>query len=53
MRYEKLIRIPTDRIGVLIGKSGNTKRLIEEKCLVNLDIDSQGGEVMIKTKTLT
>ena len=53
MRYEKLIRIPTDRIGVLIWKSGNTKRLNEEKCLVNLDIDSQGGEVMIKTKTLT
>ena len=53
MRYEKLIRIPTDRIGVLIGKSGNTKRLIEEKCLVNLDINSQDGEVIIKTKTLT
>ena len=50
MRYEKLIRIPTDRIGVLIGKSGNTKRLIEEKCLVNLDINSQDGEVIIKTK---
>ena len=31
MSYEKLIRIPTDRIGVLIGKSGNTKRLIEKK----------------------
>jgi ribosomal RNA assembly protein len=53
MRYEKLIRIPTDRIGVLIGKSGNTKRLIEEKCLVNLDVNSQDGEVIIKTKTLT
>ena len=53
MSYEKLIRIPTDRIGVLIGKSGNTKKLIEKKCLVNLDIDSEGGEVMITSKELT
>ena len=53
MSYEKLIRIPTDRIGVLIGKSGNTKKLIEKKCSVNLDIDSEGGEVMITTTNLT
>ena len=53
MSYEKLIRIPIDRIGALIGKSGNTKKLIERKCSVNLDIDSEGGEVMITTKTLT
>jgi len=53
MSYEKLIRIPTDRIGVLIGKSGNTKKLIEKKCLVNLDVDSEGGEVMITSKELT
>jgi len=52
MSYEKLIRIPTDRIGVLIGKSGTTKKLIEKKCSVNLDIDSEGGEVMITTKML-
>ena len=53
MSYEKLIRIPTDRIGALIGKSGNTKKLIEKKCSVSLDIDSEGGEVMITTKKLT
>ena len=53
MSYEKLIRIPTDRIGALIGKSGNTKKLIEKKCSVSLDIDSEGGEVMITTKNLT
>ena len=53
MSYEKLIRIPTDRIGALIGKSGKTKKLIEQKCSVNLDIDSEGGEVIITTKKLT
>ena len=28
MSFEKLIRIPEDRIGVLIGKSGKTKSQI-------------------------
>ena len=53
MSYEKLIRIPTDRIGALIGKSGSTKKLIEQKCSVSLDIDSESGEVLITTKTIT
>ena len=30
MSFEKLIRIPEDRIGVLIGKSGKIKSKIEE-----------------------
>ena len=30
-----------------------TKKLIEQKCSVNLDIDSEGGEVIITTKKLT
>ena len=47
MSFEKLIRIPIERIGVIIGKSGNTKRQIEKKCHVNLNIDSETGEVMI------
>ena len=33
MSYEKLIRIPSDRIGALIGKSGKSKKLIEDKKL--------------------
>ena len=53
MSYEKLIRIPTDRIGALIGKSGNTKRLIEKKCSLNLDFDSENGEVLITAAKLT
>jgi len=30
MSFEKLIRIPEDRVGALIGKSGKTKLKIEE-----------------------
>lgn len=31
MSFEKLIRIPIERIGVIIGKSGKTKHRIEKK----------------------
>jgi ribosomal RNA assembly protein len=47
MSFEKLIRIPEDRIGVLIGKSGKIKTKIEETCSVKLDIDSKNGEVKV------
>ncbi len=49
MSFEKLIRIPIERIGVIIGKSGSTKRQIEKKCHVDLNIDSENGEVMISS----
>jgi len=49
MSFEKIIRIPNDRIGVLIGRSGNTKSEIEKKCGVLLEIDGSSGEVVIKS----
>ncbi|MEE8384118.1 MAG: KH domain-containing protein [Nitrosopumilus sp.] len=49
MSFEKLIRIPNDRIAVLIGKSGNVKSKIEKLCNVSLDIDGDNGEVLIKS----
>ena len=42
MSFEKLIRIPNDRIGSLIGKSGNVKSSIEKSCYVTLDVDGDG-----------
>ena len=50
MSFEKLIRIPNDRIAVLIGKSGNVKSKIESSCAVSLDIDGDTGEVFIKSQ---
>jgi len=50
MSFEKIIRIPNDRIAVLIGKSGNVKLKIEELCYVSLDIDGDTGEVLIKSQ---
>ncbi|QLH74664.1 MAG: RNA-processing protein [Methanomassiliicoccales archaeon] len=39
-------RIPKERIGVLIGKGGETKAYIEERAKVRLSIDAE-GEVLI------
>jgi len=49
MSFEKLIRIPVDRVGVLIGKSGVIKSKIENLCQVSLNIDSTSGETLIRT----
>ena len=38
----KLVRIPADRVGVLIGTDGETKELIEKKAGVRMRIDSEG-----------
>ncbi len=50
MSFEKLIRIPNDRIAVLIGKSGMVKLKIEELCHVSLDINGDTGQVLIKSQ---
>ena len=44
---EHLCRVPRDRIAVLIGKSGETRRLIGEACGGEISIDSQTGDVSI------
>jgi ribosomal RNA assembly protein len=47
---EHLSRVPKDRIAVLIGKSGKTRKMIEEACEGDLSIDSQTGDVSISWK---
>ena len=41
------VRIPAERVGVLIGRSGSIKKKIESMCKVKLEIDSETGEVTI------
>ena len=43
----KYVRIPKERVGVLIGHNGEIKKRIEEISTVNLEIDSDEGEVVI------
>jgi len=42
------LKVSTARIGVIIGKSGSTKREIEEKTGISLRIDSEEGMVTIE-----
>lgn len=41
------IKIPRDRVAVLVGPKGSVKELIEEKSTSRLNIDSQNGTVEI------
>ncbi|MDP3918299.1 MAG: KH domain-containing protein [Nanoarchaeota archaeon] len=43
----KEIKIPKERVAVLIGVDGSVKKEIEERMKVKLDIDSQEGDVII------
>lgn len=41
------VRIPKERVGVLLGPDGKVKRQIEEKLMVKLEVDSEQGDVNI------
>lgn len=43
----KLIRVPQDRVGAIIGKKGEVRKAIEERAGIKLQIDSETGEVII------
>ncbi len=45
---EVRVRIPRDRIGVLIGKRGSVKATIENMTGAKIDVDSVSGEVYVK-----
>ena len=42
----EIVRIPSERVKILIGENGKTKELIEEKCKIKLEVDHE-GEVVI------
>jgi ribosomal RNA assembly protein len=46
-RANTFLKIPRERVGVLIGPEGKTKKHIEEKLSVELQIDSEAGDVII------
>jgi ribosomal RNA assembly protein len=47
--FQQVIKIPKDRIGVIIGKNGKVKGQIEEKCNVTIEVDSEYGDTIIST----
>jgi len=46
-RANSFLKIPRERIGVLVGPDGKTKKHVEEKLNVELQIDSEAGDVTI------
>lgn len=45
--YTEIIKIPKERIAVLIGKKGETKRYLEQRTHTRIKVSSQEGEVSI------
>jgi len=45
-QYE--LKVPKERVAVLIGKNGATKKLLEKATKTQIDIDSNEGDVFVK-----
>jgi len=43
MSFQEIIRVPVDRIGVLVGRDGKVRKRIEQLTNVKLSIDSEGA----------
>ncbi|HEY7571130.1 MAG TPA: KH domain-containing protein [Nitrososphaeraceae archaeon] len=50
MSFQQAVKVPNDRIGVIIGKDGRIKNEIETKCNVLIRIDSESGSVIISPR---
>ncbi|MEM2109277.1 MAG: KH domain-containing protein [Candidatus Odinarchaeota archaeon] len=53
MKNIEVIRIPKDRVGVVIGKNGETKSLIEQLTNTKLTVDSSNNTVSIESSEQT
>ena len=52
MSFEQAVRVPLDRVAAVIGKKGETKKHLEEACHVSLEIDSQSGEITVRSTSV-
>ena len=43
----RCVRIPQDRVGTLIGTKGETKRMLQKRAGITIEIDTEEGNVMI------
>jgi ribosomal RNA assembly protein len=51
LSYQRTLRIHKERIGVIIGKKGLIKNEIEKKCNIDIHVDSEHGDVILKAKS--
>jgi ribosomal RNA assembly protein len=52
MSFEKTVKVPTERVGVIIGREGATKRSLEQDLGVELRIDSKEGTVDVRADSV-
>ncbi len=52
MSFEQSVRVPLERIGVVIGKGGSTRKSFEEELGVVLSVDSKSGSVVVKCDSI-
>lgn len=45
---QQFIKVPGERIGVLIGRKGAVIGKIKQKCRVNVDVESESGNVIVR-----
>ncbi len=48
MEYNYELKLPKERIAVLIGKKGEIKKRIEEETKTEINVDSKEGDIIIK-----
>ena len=52
MSFEQSVRVPLERIGVVIGREGATKRSLESELGIKLEIDSKEGLVTVRSDSV-
>jgi len=52
MSFEQIVKVPTERIGVIIGRDGATRKSLEEDLRVELKVDSKEGTVKVKADSI-
>jgi ribosomal RNA assembly protein len=49
LSFSQVVRVPRERVAVVIGRGGETKKKLEESFGVKLTIDSESGDVAVRT----
>jgi len=49
--FQQIVKVPRDRIGVIIGKNGKVKGEIQDKCNVLIEIDSKTGDAIVSSQS--
>ena len=50
---DTFVKIPKERVGILIGPEGKVKQYIEEKLQVKIDVDSEGNVTIVLSEKAT